>query len=579
MSDTLQFFPTPRWLAQHAWEKFTDQNFVRVLDSCAGEGALPDAMPGNWRYDRRPPVDCIEIDASKHPTLREKGYRVVGLDALAFEGGAIYSHVILNPPFAQGAAHVLKAWSMLWEGEIVAIINAQTLRNPCTAERRRLAALIEQHGDVEFIQDAFRGAEVVREADVEIAVVHLAKPASCTEDWIGPVIEAMAVDRSTEEEFELPRELALPNSFVTNQVHAFRLAVKAMREWVRMEAVAQHYAARIGKTMHDLQNNNSEAAPGASVRARLEKEYLELKDRAWASVLRSTEALSKLSSKVQKQAESQFAEIACLDFTEVNIRGFLLGLVESQPEMQVDMACDVFDQIMRYGTDNGCFYRGWKSNDRHRRAGMRIKTTRIVLPVRVGYSKRLDWDSVRMLADFDRVFAMLDGKQQPDVSLVQLFEPQQGVGDPGSFSKLCHGERLSSSYLDVRFYPGVGTIHVFPRDKTIVDRLNKIVGRKRGWLPPASETVAEAFWIQYDRAEKFDKELRAEAERVARNGRSASFGSYDHPIRQFMRRDSDASERGEAMLVAAIDNVLERHGLLQALTNEAPRSDQLLLAA
>lgn len=579
MSDTFQFFPTPRWLAEHAWSKFTDPYFVRVLDSCAGEGALPDAMPGNWRHDRRPPVDCIEIDASKHPILRDKGYRVVGLDALSFEGGAIYSHVILNPPFAQGAAHVLKAWAMLWEGEVVAIINAQTLRNPCTAERQRLVALLEEHGDVEFIQDAFRGAEVVREADVEIALVHLKKPAECAEDWIGPVLESMAVDRNKEEEFELPRELALPNSFVTNQVHAFRVAVKAMREWVRMEAVAQYYAARIGKTMHDLQNGNAEANPGAGVRARLEKEYLALKDRAWASVLRSTETLTKLSSKVQKQAEAQFEAIACLDFNESNIRGFLLGLVESQPEMQLDMACDVFDQIMKWGTDNGCFYRGWKSNDRHRRAGMRIKTTRFVLPVRVGFSKSLDWDSVRMLADFDRVFAMLDGKREPEVSLVQLFEPHRGVGDPGSMNKLRQGERLSASYFDVRFYPGVGSIHFFPRSKEIVDRLNKIVGRKRGWLPPASEQVPDAFWIQYDRAEKFDKELREEAERVARNGRSASFSSYDHPIRQFMRRDSDASERGEEMLVAAIDNVLERHGLLQALTNTAPQAEQLLLAA
>jgi hypothetical protein len=121
MSDDLQFFPPPRWLAQYAWEKFTDRNFARVLDSSAGEGALPGAMPGDWSYGRRPPVDCIEIDASKPPILRDKGYCVVGLDFLSFEGGAIYSHVMLNPPFANGAAHVLKAWTMLWEGRAASL--------------------------------------------------------------------------------------------------------------------------------------------------------------------------------------------------------------------------------------------------------------------------------------------------------------------------------------------------------------------------------------------------------------------------------------------------------------------------
>ena len=64
--------------------------------------------------------------------------------------------------------------------------------------------------------------------------------------------------------------------------------------------------------------------------------------------------------------------------------------------------------------------------------------------------------------------------------------------------------------------------------------------------------------------------------------RSAGFhGSYDHPVRQFMRNDRDAARRGEEMLVDAIDRVLERHGLLQALEDEtrAAAPKQLLLAA
>lgn len=60
----------------------------------------------------------------------------------------------------------------------------------------------------------------MREADVEIAVVHLVKPADCAEDWIGPIIDSMVVDRNTEEDFELPRELALPKSSRTRCMHS-----------------------------------------------------------------------------------------------------------------------------------------------------------------------------------------------------------------------------------------------------------------------------------------------------------------------------------------------------------------------
>jgi len=55
---------------------------------------------------------------------------VVGHDFLEFKMGAIYSHIIMNPPFSQGAAHVLHAWHILYDGEIVALLNAETVRNP-----------------------------------------------------------------------------------------------------------------------------------------------------------------------------------------------------------------------------------------------------------------------------------------------------------------------------------------------------------------------------------------------------------------------------------------------------------------
>jgi len=149
----------------------------------------------------------------------------------------------------------------LWCGEVLAIINAETLRNPFSAERKRLAALIRDYGSVEFVSDAFKGADVVREADVEIALVHLDKPAECAQDWIGPVIEAMTRDESPTAGYDLPRELALPASFVETQVRAFRAAVKAMREAVRLDAVANHYAVRIGGTLDHLVRRETEEVP------------------------------------------------------------------------------------------------------------------------------------------------------------------------------------------------------------------------------------------------------------------------------------------------------------------------------
>lgn len=564
--DHLQFYVTPPELAARVWERFKDRSFARVLDAFAGTGALSDAAPHTWRHHREIQIDCIELDAGKHPILRDKGRTLVGLDFFAFEGGEVYSHVVMNPPFAQGARAVLKAWDMLWEGEVTAIINAETVRNPFSAERARLVKLIEDHGSVEFIADAFQGPEVEREANVEIALVHLVKPAECAQDWIGDLLTSMAIDTNEESEFKLPGELALPKSFVETQCAAFRAAVKAMREAVRMEAVATHYANRIGHTMAEMNGAPRKSGEAFDVRRTLESRYGDLKDRAWSSVLRSTETLSRLSQKVQRQAESQFESIKKLDFTESNVYGFLLGLVESQPEMQLDMACDVFDTITRYHSDNTVFYRGWKSNDKHRTCGMRIRTSRFILPGHRADSWRSSpgWETQQLLADFDKVFAMLDGKRQPDEGLCKVFTDR--------YADLKHGARVSSSYFDIRYYPGAGTIHFFARDKKLVDRLNRVVGRRRQWLPPETERVSDAFWLQFDQAEKLDKEVRA--------GVRKGCGRWDDPFRELMWNDSEGRSAAAGDRIAGvIDQVLTDHGI--TLTLDAPPAAQqpLLLAA
>jgi hypothetical protein len=62
-----------------------------------------------------------------------------------------------------------------------------------------------------------------------------------------------------------------------------------------------------------------------------------------------------------------------------------------------------------------------------------------------------------MLRDLDKVFAMLDGRVEPEVSLEWVFRYK--------FRELRDGQRVSASYFDIRYYPGVGTIHFFPKDQ------------------------------------------------------------------------------------------------------------------
>lgn len=587
----LQFYPTPLSLAERVWEMFKDRDFVRVLEPSAGDGAMmAPRMPRDEYRNRQalPEWDAIEVDATKHARLREQGARVVGHDFLSFRGGEVYSHIVMNPPFAQGAQHLLHAWEVLYAGEIVCILNAETLRNAFSKERQMLLSIIDKHGRVEFVQDAFKGEDVEREACVEVALVHLTKTQDSA-DLVGDILGDLKADRSRhgdDLDFGHQQQLMLPQGFVEDLVLRFDAAVLAAKQSVQASVRAAHYARLLGMSL--AERNKAETAERLKeapkntplfVRQGFAQQYDELKDRAWAGVLRSTEVLTRLSSSAQRRMEKEFETIKTLEFTAANIYGFLLGLCEAANEIQQQMVLDVFDEISRYHEDNTVFYMGWKSNTKHRTAGMRLKTTRFVLPGHgtESWNRGLSFDSVRLLADFDKVFAMLDGKSLDAKAENQVFGLRALFETPAAFESLRNGGRETSDYFEVRYYPKRGTIHFFPRSKELMDRLNRVVGTARKWLPPDLESTSEDFQTQYAQAEKFDREVRAAFVKG-----SSHLSGYHRSAYWLLgsvvgkRHDDEDAQRVNECMSKALEDVLASKGIYpQEALESGPTTAQL----
>ncbi|MDN7445577.1 DUF4942 domain-containing protein [Burkholderia cepacia] len=179
----------------------------------------------------------------------------------------------------------------------------------------------------------------------------------------------------------------------------------------------------------------------------------------------------------------------------------------------------------------------------------RIRHTRFVIPgFAIGRGARSpSWEMERLLADFDKGFALLAGNATPEVSLVSACNAH--------WTELKYGARIESSYFDLRFYPGIGTLHFFPRDKQLIDRLNRVVGRQRGWLPAENLMLESAgFWEQFDKAERLDKEIR---KAVAKRYR----GSCDEPLRTLGNETWDGYEPACLQVDEALQEVHEAHDI------------------
>lgn len=500
----LQFYPTPPALAKEAADLFK-MPITRLLEPEAGRGDLVAPYCSGYR---RVEIDCVEIDPDNRAVLKAKGLNVVGIDFMAFDPGPIYSHVIMNPPFNQGAEHVIRAWELLFSGELVAILNAETVRNPYTAARKQLAHLIQDRSATppKFIDSAFEDPDTKRKARVEIVLIHLLKPAAVNFDFIGKMRKEETSKTMGGEKFERATELMLPGDELSNRIIDFQCAVKAMKVHRHAELRAKYFGGRLGVPLNaevdELHPVKTQTELELQLIEAMHSDYQRLKDSAWTSVLRCLDVTSRVSSAARQSLESKFEEIRRIEFTLENVQNFIHGLVMQQGEIQIEMLCEVFDVFSRYHFENRCYYKGWKSNDRHRQNAFRLKTTRIILGS-CSVSTMKDWKranrrDVQRFADIDKAFALLDGKRFEDVNgLYRLFQ--------SSHDRVPAGERFETAYFDVKTHYGVGSYHLFPRRADLIDKLNRYVGRHRNWLPHDESVVPGEFWKQYDAAERVMK--------------------------------------------------------------------------
>lgn len=167
-----EFYPTPESLFEIATEGCDFKRIETILEPSAGKGDIVEylqkkAKKNHMEYD----IDCIEIEEELRSILKGKNMRVIYDDFLTFHTTKHYDLICANFPFSNGDEHLWKALELQKNGgAIIAIINAETIRNPYTNRRKALIQKLEElDASITFHQEAFLQAD--RKTDVEVAIV------------------------------------------------------------------------------------------------------------------------------------------------------------------------------------------------------------------------------------------------------------------------------------------------------------------------------------------------------------------------------------------------------------------------
>lgn len=472
------FYPTPKHLIKKMLSKIQGKP-SNVLEPSAGKGDIVEALL-NFDYRHRPDISTIEKDQDLQATLRGKGIKVIDSDFLTYSGPDKFDLIIANPPFDDGDKHLLKAIDILYRGQIIFLLNAETIRNSHTNARKELVRkLKELDAEVDYISGAFKNAE--RPTGVEIALIDINIERNVEEDLFkGANDKATPSDDTIEENHELTT-----GKHVSEIVAEYNQVVK-----IGTETIINYYRnyKKVWKYI-GLNDKPSEYSYASKDMTTIMQEQLNglviaIRKDFWRKCLKLREVESRMTEARQAEFETTLNKHCDMDFTENNIRTFVLNLIGGHEKTLTEAVLEIFDRFtIRHSFDsnnkhekNIHYFNGWKTNKAFK-VGKKV-----IIPIYGGYGDgpfrgfgdewKLDYGAARTLRDIDVVMNYFDGMNHYN-SIAQALESNFTRGISSN---------IYSTYFTITAYKK-GTIHLTFNDEGILRRFNIAACKGKGWLP------------------------------------------------------------------------------------------------
>ncbi|GAB4527942.1 MAG: hypothetical protein OHK0046_46270 [Anaerolineae bacterium] len=438
--------------------------YRQILEPSAGKGNIVDRLVAHYQV-RKEHIYTIEFEPELQAALRGKEYRVIGTDFLTFTEPYAFDLIVMNPPFSNGVDHLLYAWELLaGGGDLVCLLNAETLRNPYTEKRRLLARLIDQHGTAEDIGSAFAAAE--RPTDVALSIVWLHKAPAQVVDFDPARFD---VDARMSDATYTANPLAHA-SLITALVGQYEGAVTALVEAHKAHARVHFYTTAI-RRQHD-----SDAARG------LNTAINELKADFWRYVFDKTRLGQQTTSRFRENFTQFTAQTAQLAFTEANIMSVLEMFFLNRDSIMERCIADTFDAVTGWHEKNRIHTEGWKTNKSWKVA------RRMIVPGGIHHEPRwngwnVNYRRTDLLNDLDRCACWLAGKDiNSIVQLVKTIEERTRGLAASTRSQDCHySDPFETEFFEVKFFKK-GTVHITWRDEALLARFNQVAARAKNWV-------------------------------------------------------------------------------------------------
>lgn len=523
-----ELYPTPSDVALKMTSLVDFDKVQSILEPSAGNGDLAAAAiraydihnyRGSAEKERDPflsdVVDVVEIDDKCRAYLKSQNANLIAADFLKLQTFKRYDLIIMNPPFSDGVKHILKAIEMQkYGGQIVCLLNSETINNPYTLERKVLAEKIERYnGKVFDYGQCFIHSE--RPTDVNICCVYMDIPKGAQSDILdGLEKAAKAEEQESDKRQQLSSELdEYMRAIVGQYRRECEAGLKLINEYRAISKISlTSFTDKFKQPILELKVYGKGDG-------NIENRYLEsVRYKYWEALFARPEICKKMTGEMQSEFYSRLGELKRIEFNLDNIYELQIRMTKNTISSVENAIMELFHEFSRdYSWYKECaknihhYYNGWATN----KCGVINK--KVIIPLdgfhdnwdrRGGRVLDLGYRPRRKLADIEKVFSYLD------TGITDCWESVDTVMDRAQSE--WQSQDIEFKYFTVTFYKK-GTAHITFKDMELLKRFNIFAGQREGGLPPSYGKKAYSDMTEREKAVIDEFQGEADYDKVYQN--------------------------------------------------------------
>ena len=352
------FYPTPNDVIDQMM--LNEDIFGKtVLEPSAGKGNIVDWLKNNGAAQ----VIACEKDPNLRKLLDNK-CDIIADDFLTVTAEQIshVDYIVMNPPFSEGAKHILHAFDIAPAGcTIVALCNDSNLQYDHWTKnqfKEKLIEAVELYGQKEYLGDIFSNAE--RRTNVYVSIVKLYKEGEDENEFKDYFFSQFDEDTANMNQREGIMQYNIVRDLVNRYVTAVKLFDETLEAANKINEAAKFPEA--GEYDYIPIKFGTIKDDGHAVTISHQQYKKELQKYYWRIIFKKLH-MEKYATKQLRQQINKFIEQQTnVPFTMGNIYRVIDMVVQTNGQRMQTALLEAFDLICSFSAENSTAGPKWKTN-------------------------------------------------------------------------------------------------------------------------------------------------------------------------------------------------------------------------